>query len=271
LRRLRVFNKRSVWVVVLAVILLSLVFYRFLQPSDVGQNLPENQLGTPRAAIVDHLNISHPNPEFVETSTSILTEAGYDVDYYEGSLVTVDFYGDLALHGHDLIILRVHSGLLHLDNAVTQLVCFFTSEPYSTTKHVSEQLTYQVFKGIPSLEPSPEEEAYFVITPKFVRESMKGRFDNTLVVMMGCDGLVYTKMAEAFVDKGALAYVGWNGAVVADYVDEATAHLLQGLIVEGKTIGEAVLDTREAVGPDPTYHAELVFYPVSSQSQKIRC
>ena len=71
------FNKRLVRGVVFVAFLLFLILYLFLQPSD-GQNLPENQLGTPRAAIVDHLSISHPNQGFIETSTSTLTEAGFE-------------------------------------------------------------------------------------------------------------------------------------------------------------------------------------------------
>jgi hypothetical protein len=98
---------------------------------------------------------------------------------------------------------------------------------------------------------------------------MKGRFDNAFIIMMGCDALVYTDMAEALIDKGALVCIGWNGPVAADYVDGATLYLLQGLVAKEKTVGEAFLDTREAVGPDPDYGAKLVFYPVSCQSEKI--
>jgi len=87
--------------------------------------------------------------------------------------------------------------------------------------------------------------------------------------MMGCDGLVYTDMAEALIDKGALVCMGWNGPVSADYVDGATLHLIQELITEEKTVWEAFLDTREDIGPDPDYGAKLVFYPVSRQSEKI--
>jgi len=87
--------------------------------------------------------------------------------------------------------------------------------------------------------------------------------------MMGCNGLSYTPMAEALIQRVALVYMGWNLPVTIDYVDNATLHLLQGLIAEEKMIGEAVLDTREDIGPDPDYDAELVFYPVSRQSEKI--
>ena len=259
------FNKRLVGEVVFVILLLFLIFYFLLQPSDINRNLPQDQLGISRAAIVDHLSISHPNPEFIEASTSILTDAGFDVDYYEGSLVTVDFYRGLALHGYDLIILRVHSGI----NPNRHSTAFFTSEPYSMTKYVGEQLDDQVVRAIISISPSDEGPAYFAVNSKFVRSSMKGRFDNTFIIMMGCDGLVYTDMAEALIDKEALVYIGWNRPVVADYVDRATLHLLQELITEEKTIGEAFLGTRENIGPDPNYDAKLVLYPISRQSERV--
>jgi len=56
--------------------------------------------------------------------------------------------------------------------------------------------------------------------------------------------------------------MGWNDVVSIDYVDNATLHLLNGLIAERKTIWDAVWDTREKIGPDPNYSANLVFYPV---------
>jgi len=74
--------------------------------------------------------------------------------------------------------------------------------------------------------------------------------------------LIYTPMAEALIQRGALVYMGWNDVVSIDYVDNATLHLLNGLIAERKTIWDAVWDTREKIGPDPNYSANLVFYPV---------
>ena len=127
-----------------------------------------------------------------------------------------------------------------------------------------EQLRDEVVPAIVSFTPTFMENhpVYFAITPEFVKSSMEGRFDNTVIIMMGCEGLVYTPMAEAFIGRGTLAYIGWNDVVTIDYVDNATLHLLKCLIAEKKTIWDAVWDTREEIGPDPSYSANLVFYPV---------
>ena len=256
-------NKRPIFeVLVFVVLLLSLIFYSFLRPSNVGQKLPEN-FGTQRAAILDQLSLYLPNQAFIENSTSILENAGFDVDYYPGNEVTVDFFRRLPSLGYKLIIMRVHSGLMFKEDKITKNVTFFTSETYSTTKYVLEQLRDEVVPAIVSFTPNfmENQPVYFAITPEFVKSSMEGRFENTVIVMMGCNGLTYTPMAEALIQRGALVYIGWNLPVSIDYVDNAALHLLQGLVAEEKTIWDAVMDTRNEVGPDPTYDAELVFYP----------
>lgn len=267
------FRKRLIFGVVALAFFLSFYFLLYPPPDQSNQTPLSDDAGQalPKAAILDQLSLYLPNQTFIQSSMAILTEAGFVVDYYGENEVTVELYRRLPSLGYDLIILRVHSGLMVKGDEITRNVGFFTSEPYSTTKHISEQLNDQVSVGIPSLEPFEEdEEAYFVITPKFVRSSMNERFDNTLIIMMGCDGLAYTPMAEALIGRGALVYIGWNDVVTIDYVDNATLHLLNGLIVEKKTIWDAVMDTRGEIGPDPHYSAEVVFYPVSSQSEKIQ-
>jgi hypothetical protein len=263
-------KKRPIFEVVIfvfVVLLLSLIFYSFLRPSNVGQ-LPEN-LGTHRAAILDQLSLYLPNQAFIENSTSILENAGFDVDYYPGNEITVDFFRRLPSLGYKLIIMRVHSGLMFKENKITKNVTFFTSETYSTSKYVLEQLRDEVVPAIVAFTPTfmENQPVYFAVAPEFVKSSMEGRFENTVIIMMGCNGLSYTPMAGALIQRGALVYIGWNLPVSIDYVDNATRHLLNGLISEKKTILDAVVDTRNKVGTDPNYDAELVFYPTTAEVQ----
>jgi len=255
-------SKKRSTLEIATIVFLLLFLYFLLRPSG-GQNLPQGQFGTPRAAILDQLSLYLPNQNFVQSSTDILTNAGFEVDYYGGNEVTVDLYRRLPSLGYKLIIMRVHSGLMLKENKITKNVAFFTSEPYSTTKYILEQLRDEVTPAIVSFTPVVMENmpVYFAITPEFIKSSMEGRFENAVIIMMGCDGLVYTPMAEALIERGALVYIGWNDVVTIDYVDNATLHLLNGLIVEKKTIWDAVMKTREEIGPDPHYPAELVFYP----------
>jgi hypothetical protein len=76
-------------------------------------------------------------------------------------------------------------------------------------------------------------------------------------------------MAEAFVEKGAKVYMGWNGSVSAGRTDTATAFLLQHLIQENQTIEQAMDNTMKKVGPDPTSESVLDYYPLKVGEQTI--
>ena len=65
---------------------------------------------------------------------------------------------------------------------------------------------------------------------------MKETFQNTTIIMMGCNGLTYPYMAQAFIGKGVKVYISWDLAVSASHTDKATIHLLQRLITEKQTI-----------------------------------
>lgn len=215
----------------------------------------------PRAAIVDHLSLAQPNPAFVETATELLEHAGYAVDYYPAEEVTVEFYRHLPTWGHELIILRVHSARLRDEQgALTDLVGLFTSEPYSQARYVEEQKADRVRPsriGYVSQGLS----IYFGITPRFIESSMKGEFDDTTVILMGCDGLRSDETAKAFLERGARTFVSWSGPVSAGHTDAATEHLLQHLLVDGLTIQQAVVQTMADVGSDPSYGSVLRLYP----------
>ena len=252
-RRKGLFKKKSFYGIVFAVIILSIAFIYSAQHSTQNQTI--SQTFQFKAAIIDHLSPTAPNQTFIQTATNTLKTAGFTVDYYPSEKVNVELCRKLPTHGYGLIILRVHSAL---QLGRRPPVCLFTSEPYSQMKYVYEQLTGQV--GIVTFLYHEEEPPYFGISPKFIR-SMNERFSNTIVIMMGCDGLTYTDMAEAFIEKGAKVYISWNGSVSASHTDQATTQLLRHLITENQTIKQAVTETMKEVGPDPEYESILQYYP----------
>lgn len=216
----------------------------------------------PSAAIVDQLSLTQPNPDFAASATDILEQAGYAVDYFPGKQVTVELYRNLPTHDYDLIILRVHSGISEETDITTgektkrEYVSLFTGEPYRDDKYPQEPRgrlgKAQYYEGAPPL---------FGIGPDFITDSMRGSFDNALIVMMGCDGLRSQRTAQAFLDKGASAFVSWSRRVSASHTDAATQRLLEKLLVDGLPVGEAVAQTAAEVGPDPLYGAELRVLP----------
>jgi len=265
-------ERRIATAIFLAFILLIVIFssyftYNFLnQPQNQTTNPASSQL---KAAIVDQLSLTFPNQTFIETATITLRQAGYAVDYYAGEEVTVEFCGNLPTHGYGLIILRAHSSAAEMQGKefVEAPVGIFTSESYSQTKYVYEQLTDQLVTASYTM---PQPPYYFAIVPKFVTSSMKGTFQNTIIIMMGCEGLNNTKMAEAFIQKGAKTYIGWKGSVLASHTDLATAHLLQHFVIEKQTLKTAINETMQEVGADPSYESLLIYYPLETGDYTIQ-
>ena len=221
----------------------------------------------PKVAIVDHLSFfpEQRNQAFVNTCINILEEGGLTWSYHKSEEVTVNFYRNLPSRGTSLIILRVHSAIMRTAEETISVLGLFTSELYSdeaARKYrndvLNDRLVTAFFLG--------EDEKYFGIVPEFVEKSMKGTFKDTVIVMMGCEGLgyeelAYTDMADAFIKKGAKVYISWDGPVGINHTDEATVHLLQSLILHGRTIKQAVTKTMEEIGPDPMYNSTLKYHP----------
>jgi len=228
-----------------------------------GESTTAGSPSGPKAAIVDQLSVTVPNPSFAETARGLLEQAGYTVDYFPSEDVTVDFYRDLPTRGYDLIVLRAHSALTKLGDKETDDVSLYTNEPYDKTKYLSEQQNQRLSIGA-YYSGWPGE--YFAVTPVFVRSSMKGEFDGATIIMMGCYGLTSDMMAEALVRRGAKAVVSWNGLVSAPYTDQVTESLLRHLVVDGLTIEEATERSVAEVGPDPSYGSKLVVYPFGGSS-----
>jgi hypothetical protein len=144
----------------------------------------------------------------------------------------------------------------------------FTSEPHTKGRYVYEQLRNRVACGY--LEPYRQgDPRYLVITDKFVRFSMQGLFKETLIVMMGCTG-IKKMMATAFLEKGAKAYIGWDGLVSAPHTDRTTIELLKNLVVRNQTVAKAVAQTMKDVGRDPQFKSRLLFWPIQAGSHKAR-
>lgn len=239
-------------VAVAAFVLVGLLVYYVLGPKS-----PVIFDTTPKIAIVDQLSTQWPDQTFNQTIQDILNQTGLKIDYYPSKDVTVDFFRDLPRHNYKLIVLRVHSTAESSVEGTPPFVVFFTSENYTNLEHTQEQLDMRlVYCKFPDVETY-----YFGITPKFVSDSMEGRFNDTTIIAMGCEGLTHDTMAQAFIEKGARAYISWNGSVSIDHTDEATVSLLRHLVTEHQTVKESVNQTMNEVGPDPLNESILMFYP----------
>ena len=230
----------------------------------IGRAWPDH-VGNATAAIIDQLSASfQENEQFTANVTRELEDYGFEVDLFQGDNITVEFYRQLPTYGYKLIIFRAHSGILEQDGEVMLRTVLFTNEPYTESRYALEQVYEQLVMG-GACQGCP---MMFGITPKFVRaegvighdKEMVGRFDDTVIIMMGCSGIAMEDMARAFVDKGASVYLAWDRSVELYYVDNATPYLMNQLCSEELTIREAVDNTMDVIGPDPIYGAELTCY-----------
>ena len=195
--------------------------------------------GPPKAALVDELSLTYPDSDFIQNLTASFARAGYSFDYYGPDKFTVDMFQNLPVQGYSVLIIRAH----------TAGPTIITSEPYSTSKYVYQQLVGQV--GAAKIS---NQQAYFTISTEFVRQALHGKFHHATVILMGCSEAGQRQaFANAFVERGARYLVGWDSSVSGTYTDTSTATVVSALI-QGKTIEASVGLIAE---PDPTYHGRL--------------
>lgn len=237
---------------VLLITVVSALFLLFIHPPPILFSL--------KAAMVDQLGAEFPNPAFVSNATSTLEAYGFDVTYYNET-IDVDFFKELAKRDYGIIVLRTHSAL-RKDNSTVDL---FTSETYRSSAHTYEQENGLVVAG--TLYYTGTSREYFAITSKFI-ENLDGTFPKSIVIAMGCWGLkpgLEQTLANAFVKKGATAFLGWTNLVGCSHSDSETSKLLTNLLVHNKTLGEAV----NATEPDFDYWSQMKYYPTEVNNLKI--
>ncbi len=211
------------------------------------------------AALIDEVSAFIPDPAFVNQTTSLLTAAGYRVDYYPPRTVTIDLFKRLPSMGYGIVVLRNHSTGFQGDE-----ISLVTSELYTQGKYSFEQLTNQV---VP-VELGIANATYFGVTPLFVRESMQGFFQNSIILMMGCTGLTNSEMAQAFVSRGAQVYVSWDQVVQAYRTDVSTTIFWQWM-TGGHSVKDSTLAATRYGPADPVYSSRLVFYPANEGSMTL--
>jgi hypothetical protein len=242
--------------IIVVVVLLIGTSVFFLQPF-----LQPEQPSEPKAAIIDQLSSSFltdtsrdVNQTFVDTARTLLYTHFPEVDYYSDN-ATVENYRNLASMGYKLIIWRAHSAVDESDG----YVAISTSENNETSdypQYANGELTLCEITNDPKF--------YFAITPKFITDVMTGSFEDTVIILMSCNGLGsgYTKTAEALKDKGAVAVISWNAWVGTNDNDNAIALLLDYLLNKNDTISQAVANI--PVESYPSGPCTLEYYPASA-------
>ena len=199
----------------------------------------------PKVALIDSLSLDMPNSTFVKNIESLSSTSGYQFDYFPPDNLSFSVLTHLPQLGYSILIFRTHGALGEPVVA--------TSMTYSSYSHVHSQLGGELGRV------RVNQREYFGILPSFVTKDMCGRFPGTVVLGMGCTSLGTDSLAKAFVEKGAVGFVGWNGLVTQSHTDEVFAYLVRSLLL-GDPVGQAVSNTMHVVGPDSTTGSTLTYY-----------
>ena len=228
-------KKRLMYVTVAALIVLVPTVYFYFTTL--------NQTSQPRAAMIDQLgsaklapSIRFENRSFVASTLAFLQSRFSLVDYYSDN-ATVEQYRELGSKNYKLIVWRAHSAL----DQESKYVAISTTERYGSQDYDdyldNDQLTLCNVTGDSDLN-----KMYLGITPKFVKEVISGRFEDTAIILLSCNGLrnAYYSTARAFEEKGARVFVSWDEWVDFDINDNGGSLLLQYLFSNNDTLSIAI-------------------------------
>jgi hypothetical protein len=98
----RIAYQKAVFLTLLALLLIS------CSPKQITPT-PTTRPDGKKAALVDQIALTNPNPQFTEQALAYLSEAGFSTDVYEGEDITVEFYRTLPEKGYQLILFRTHA------------------------------------------------------------------------------------------------------------------------------------------------------------------
>lgn len=214
----------------------------------------------PKVVIMDPLSITNPFSKNMDNAAQTLKDHGYGIAYIPPNPpynVEHDIFRDLPQSDAEIIIIRAHSSDVTFSGnvVVNNEIGLFMSQEYIPSLYVEEQRANEIF---PARFNDGRPGVYFSFGSKFVEDVMRGKFDDgTKIIVMGCNSLGNTTLADAFFEKGIDTYFGWKGSVTAEHTDKATEALINHLIVDGMDSKQAVEATNQEIGPDPYFGGRL--------------
>lgn len=194
---------------------------------------------------------------FIRSIIYNLERAGYTVEHYKDSNVTIDLLKSLDNEGYAVIYINSHG---FMDSE--ERILFFTGEKNdSGTKGLHQKDIEE--KRIGCFEPEGHLMGYFYVTPEFF--ALYGndtRYNNTLIFVDACHSANNTSMAKVFLDLEAHCYVGWTELVGVEYGVAMDGEFFHTMCADGETVEQSV----RRISPDPTSGAELVYFGDESLS-----
>lgn len=204
-----------------------------------------------RAAIVDGLALTRPNPSFTSRVKETLEGAGLSVDIYEGEDVTIDLLRGIG--GYGLLILRLHSAV----DEKYGFLYLFSAERFNKTL-CEIKFGEEYSKGIIREGKTFENESYFALMADFLGYMNWGGLDGSIIILMGCSGASSSHAINRLLnERGVRAVIAWDGYVDLEYTDMVAIKLIEEVYARGLSFEEAVEKVMEEHGPDPIWKSKL--------------
>ena len=217
-----------------------------------------NLSGVPHKALIyDSLAREFPDPREVSTLKKILESMGFSVTVYYGANATLDPLVGMGQYG--LVIIRAHGAYNGDPSSGKPLGAYVYTGMYvieAEAVYGVKNIEDGIRKGYyaPAVIPRPgvplqELPKYLAVSPKFFRD-IAGEMNKTIVFFTGCYGFQDDRLAKVIIDKGASAYIAWDGNVTWLHADEFLLEWARDLAHTGDPL-RALEMANETVGPDP--------------------
>ena len=185
--------------------------------------------------------------------SNLFNQSGFNVRQINGGDMTLDFFSD-SLNTYDIIFMITHG---RSDKNGKHWIV--TGKPLYKSEDVKEYLGDSAEIGASHIKEVRGGfvvvKCYFAITEKFVKKRLKFFKSRPIIFNVSCSSLYGSNsLAEAFFDKGAGVYLGYDGTNGVGH--EAGEHFFKNML-EGMTVKEAINALDKKYVYDKKYGANL--------------
>ena len=171
------------------------------------------------------------NPGLFNAIKSDLQSAGYSVSYYKNTQVTISLIETKLDKG--VVFNRGHGGY----DSSTRQVIICSGERWNSSKYQYEQSQGWVVRAW--ILHYGQYYDFFTYTPGLI-SNYYSNLPNSLIYMESCEGLKNSTMANAWLNAGAGAYMGWTKSVLVVDGDAAAEENFHDMCINGLSVCQVV-------------------------------
>jgi len=232
----------QVFFIMILLVLLSITYSNWFLKKE-NSYTPKLNVDPRKAALIDGIALTKPNPSFTESIRESLSKANITLDVYKGEEVTIDLLKNVS--GYGLLILRLHSaidnhGFLYLFSAER-----FNETEYNMRFSADERSTGAVREG-----RTFEDESYFALRADLLGYMNYGGLNGSIMILMGCNGTNSDHAINRLFDRGVRAIIAWDGYVDLDHTDNIIANLMKDVYEGGMNFPDAIKKIMSEEEPD---------------------